>query len=129
MLDLKPLRQNGQISKPIGKISLSIACFTCLASVFVACVPSSNQLSSEEIAQNLATHIQVQPHVELAQPSKLRSKSLTTEKVSGKLKQEVAQFDTSSVMTLEDLKTPFSPSDRMWGEMALPAQALSLIHI
>ena len=128
MLDPKALRQNGQISILMRKLSAIIAYFSCLASIFVACVPSSNQLSSEEITQNLATHIQVQPHAELAQPSQPRSTVLTAKEKHGKSKLGETQFNKSSVLTQEEQQASFSPSDRMWGEMALPAQAVERLH-
>ncbi len=87
------------------------------------CIPSSNQLSSEDLAQSLSGHIQPKRSAELAQKS---SELMPQE--DPELKAYLDQQRPKTGLIPKISSESFSPSDRMWGELALPAEAVERLH-
>ena len=127
---LKPSLQIDQRQPCTKRTRIIVACCAWISGVVLSCAPSSNQLSSEEIAHNLATHIQASPHAELAQAqTKIRSDLIATDQLTEEPKrQQINDLTNVSVTSSVGQGDLFSASDRMWGELALPSQAVERLH-
>ena len=112
---LKSDRQQDRIQPCAKRTYFIVSLCTWISVITLGCAPSSNQLSSEEIAHNLATHIQASPHAKLAQSqNKIRSKLTTANKhVEASHGQGASDLETRSVASSVAHGDFFSASDRM----------------
>ena len=127
---LKPSLQRDPRQPCTKRIHIIVACCAWISGVVLSCAPSSNQLSSEEIAHNLATHIQASSHAELAQTQTKKRSSLIVPNELAKEpnSQQIKDLKSVSVTNSVGQGDFFSASDRMWGELALPSPAVERLH-
>ena len=102
---LKPSLQIDQRQPRTKRTRIIVACCAWISGVVLSCAPSSNQLSSEEIAHNLATHIQASPHAELAQAqTKIRSDLIATDQLTEEPKRQQINDLTNVSVTSSVIK-------------------------